>query len=89
MSKLLARIVLYKLSEYTVRRIRALPGYNNSVSVGDVCPMLVTRDWSDGLVNGTLFLDGEDLLWVTSVHEGTSPGQYSVNYNVGEVKLGA
>jgi len=43
----------------------------NSVTAGDVFPMLVTRVWSQGYVNGQVFLDGNDSLWATSVTEGT------------------
>jgi len=35
---------------------------------GDHIPMLVVRVWpeSDSLINGQCFLDGNDVLWVTS-----------------------
>lgn len=42
----------------------------NSVNAGDVYPMVITRVWSGTLVNGQVLLDGNDLLWVTSVSEG-------------------
>lgn len=48
---------------------------------GDVLPMLVVRVWSDKSapggpgVNGQVFLDGNDVLWVTSVREDAlAPG---------------
>lgn len=49
----------------------------NSVDAGDVYPMLVVRVWSSGgSVNGQVFLDGNDSLWVTSATEGTSERQW-------------
>lgn len=47
----------------------------NPVSAGDVYPLLITRVWSDQpnehtSVNGQVFLDGNDSLWVTSVDQG-------------------
>lgn len=48
----------------------------NEVRVGDVVPMLIVKTWEGDLVNGQVFLDGNDTLWVTSAHEGPEPGQY-------------
>jgi hypothetical protein len=40
---------------------------------GDIFPMIITRIWSpndeSSEVNGQLFLDGNDTLWVTSIHQ--------------------
>ena len=54
----------------------------NSAREGDVLPMLICRVWEpvDGVsagVNGQVFLDGNDSLWVTSRHEGDTPGDWS------------
>lgn len=43
----------------------------NSVTAGDVYPMMITRVWSDNptesdCVQGQVFLDGNDTIWVTS-----------------------
>lgn len=46
----------------------------NQVSEGDVFPLMVTRVWVGNAVNGQLFLDGNDHLWVTSASEGAGPG---------------
>jgi hypothetical protein len=43
---------------------------------GTVCPMIVTRAWADGVVNGQVLLDGSDSLWATSVDRGNGPGQW-------------
>ena len=40
--------------------------------------MLITKDWGDSSVNGKLFLDGEDTLWMTSVKEGSHNGEFQV-----------
>lgn len=45
----------------------------NEVAAGDIFPMMVTRVWSPGYVNGQVLLDGNDCLWATSVTEGTEP----------------
>lgn len=76
-----ARIVLYTLSENDARLIedrRAIShiGHGNAPSEGDVVPMLVVRVWPDG-VNGQAFLDGDDVLWVTSRPEGAGPGTWA------------
>lgn len=39
----------------------------NPVEAGDKYPMVVTRLWPEGLVNGQVLLDGNDTFWVTSV----------------------
>lgn len=49
----------------------------NEVREGDVLPMLIVRVWEGDMVNGQVFLDGNDTLWVTSIHEGSEAGQYS------------
>lgn len=46
----------------------------NNASAGDVFPMVITRvfgDTPESAVNGQVFLDGNDVLWVTSVCLGT------------------
>lgn len=45
----------------------------NNVQEGDVYPMMITRIWGstpESCVNGQVFLDGNDVLWVTSVAVG-------------------
>ena len=53
----------------------------NHVEEGDVFPMVITRVWqpgeSEGHVNGQVMLDGNDLLWVTSVKVGSGPRTFS------------
>jgi hypothetical protein len=45
-------------------------------------PMIITAVWPDEFgssnpgVNGQVFLDGNDTLWVTSAREGNGPGQW-------------
>ena len=48
----------------------------NEAHAGDVYPMLVVRVWSAGCVNGQCFLDGNDVLWVTSATYGDMPHQW-------------
>lgn len=56
--------------------------HGNFAHAGDVYPFLVTRLWvvsPDAVqhVNGQVFLDGNDALWVTSVIEGNlTPGTW-------------
>lgn len=53
----------------------------NTASEGDVLPMIICRVWEpvggvSAGVNGQVFLDGNDSLWVTSRKEGTAPGTW-------------
>lgn len=51
----------------------------NKVEQGDVFPMLVVRTWGNdenSAVNGQVFLDGNDVLWATSVVEGPHNGMF-------------
>lgn len=79
------RIVLYTLRAEEADKINQRRGANvhdpawpqgavahigNYAQAGDVLPMLVVKHWSGDMVNGQVFLDGNDSLWVTSVHEG-------------------
>jgi hypothetical protein len=49
-----------------------LPFPGNDPHPGDVYPLLIVRVWSDDSINGQIFLDGIDTMWVTSVHESDS-----------------
>lgn len=52
----------------------------NHVNPGDEYPMMIARVWGsepDSYVNGQVFLDGNDVLWVTSVKVGEGPGTFS------------
>ncbi len=52
----------------------------NSVAEGDTYPMLITRVWGstpESSVNGQVFLDGNDVLWATSVQVGEGPRAFS------------
>lgn len=52
----------------------------NQAKEGDVYPMIIVRTWGnlpDSAVNGQVFLDGNDTLWVTSAMEGIGPRTYS------------
>jgi len=43
---------------------------------GDVVALDVTKVSLDGQINGRALLDGNDVLWVTGVSEGTEPGTW-------------
>lgn len=46
----------------------------NEAREGDVYPFMITRVWGDtpeSSVNGQLFLDGNDTLWLTSASQGS------------------
>lgn len=82
------RIVHIRLSEDCARNANAdraacecLKG--STVNTTDAYPLLITKVWDGGeaatettLVNGQVFLDGNDTFWVTSVQQGTKPGQW-------------
>lgn len=51
----------------------------NPVSELDAFPMLIVRVWGadeDSLVNGQVFLDGNDVFWASSVRVGDAPGTF-------------
>jgi hypothetical protein len=51
----------------------------NRVQEGESYPMLIVRVWGTGpesKVNGQVHLDGNDVLWVASIHVGIEPGTY-------------
>lgn len=70
--------VLYAANPYNPPRVAKKPtGFQvhrgNPAHEGDVLPMLIVRVWGsspDSVVNGQVFLDGNDTLWVTSVPRG-------------------
>jgi hypothetical protein len=81
MAPMVARIVQYQLSEADVARINLHRGrctvHANRSYVGDILPLLILRVCPDGSVNGQVFLDGDDTLWVTSVREGDTRGTWA------------
>lgn len=56
--------------------------FGNPVQIGDVFPMIVVAIFPDEFgqgnpgVNGQVFLDGNDSLWITSASEGPDEGQW-------------
>ena len=75
----LGRIVHYALTEEQAAQVSASrklrPRRGNEVLPGQVYPMIITQVWPDS-INGQVFLDGSDSLWVTSAHEGKTPGTW-------------
>jgi hypothetical protein len=52
----------------------------NAVAEGDTFPMLITKVWGGDVssaVNGQVYLDGNDVLWATSVCVGDGPRSFS------------
>ena len=49
----------------------------NEAQEGQIFPMVITGIWSDTCVNGQVFLDGNDQLWVTSALQGDEPGSWN------------
>ena len=52
----------------------------NEVKEGDTFPMMIVHCWGDtatSCVNGQVFLDGNDVLWATSVSVGEGPRTFS------------
>jgi hypothetical protein len=53
----------------------------NRAEAGQVYPMLIVRTWGstpESVVNGQVFLDGNDTLWVTSVGQGEGERRWVV-----------
>jgi hypothetical protein len=85
----IGRIVHYTLTAsdaagINIRRIHPVAEglfHGNTAHAGDVYPMMITRVWSaepdeDTVVQGQVFLDGNDTLWVTSVAQGHEERQW-------------
>jgi hypothetical protein len=52
----------------------------NEAREGVVFPMMITKVWGnkpDSAVNGQVFLDGNDVLWITSIAAGEGPRTFS------------
>ena len=80
----IGRIVAYKISAEEAfiindRRRTVVDADNEPIYRGNQAggseefPLLVTKVWSDGSINGQLFLDGNDSLWIASSTEGIGP----------------
>lgn len=82
----IGRIVHYKLTADDAAKItrqredKKFDFRGNDVKEGDVFPMLITKVWGSdptSAVNGQAYLDGNDVLWVTSAQVGDQPHQFS------------
>lgn len=79
----IGRFVHYTLDAEDAERINDYrddfdTALGNTAHPGDTFPLLVTRVFeSDGPINGQVFLDGNDSLWVTSVHAGEGEGTWA------------
>lgn len=52
----------------------------NQAEAGQVLPMVIVRAWGDqetSAVNGQVILDGNDVLWKTSVSVGQGEGRFA------------
>lgn len=72
-----------RASKVSTQMIGVQVHVGNPVAEGDEFPLLITRVWAGPdkatehtAVNGQVFLDGNDCLWVTSVVQGDGPGQW-------------
>lgn len=73
-------------TQSVTERLTALPQWpvgaqahlGNAVYSGQAFPMIVVRsEPGEEAVNGQVWLDGTDVLWVTSAREGTGPGTWA------------
>ena len=55
----------------------AIAHSGNTVRAGEILPMIVCRVWGGDMVNGQVFLDGNDTYWATSRHEGLVAGTWA------------
>lgn len=95
MQPTIGRIVHYKLTNIDAEQINrrrvaqpaspewpkgAVAHSGNSVSEGDVFPMIITRifdpETKGSAVNGQVLLDGNDTFWATSRKEGDEAGNW-------------
>jgi hypothetical protein len=68
MKPTIGRIVIFHCDENQKEK------WNNSQSDA---PAVITSVWSDTCVNLKVLLDGDSVLWVTSVPEGTGSANWS------------
>jgi hypothetical protein len=76
----IGRIVHYVLSDDDADRInrrRTDGAAGNGVRSGDVFPAVIVRTFGGVAVNLQVFVDGDDVLWVTSRGEGDGRGSWS------------
>ena len=70
MAPTIGRIVNYRL----------LPDERGNGNMADMAPAIITAVWAESGggsgVNLRVFLDGEAVLWRTSVREGQEPGEW-------------
>lgn len=77
--------IAYQANPYNDERVSKKPTgfqvhHGNKAHEGDVLPMIIVRVWGtqpDSAVNGQVFLDGNDTLWVTSVVVGEGPRRFA------------
>lgn len=86
------RLVLYRLSKEDAEMINrrrvekpwekdnwpagAQAHVGNPAQEGDTFPMIVVKVWEGNMVNGQVFLDGNDTFWTTSVEQGEGVGKW-------------
>ena len=76
----IGRIVHYTLSGQDAFQINshAIGSLTaNPVREGEVFPMMIVRVWSESMVQGQVFIDGNFTFWATSVSEGEGPRTYA------------
>ena len=66
----------YAQNDKSVWPMGAQAHVGNHVEAGEIVPMIVVAVWENELVNGHVFLDGSDTLWVTSRPKGEEPGNW-------------
>jgi hypothetical protein len=77
----------YKLTAEDVAKVNEERGYRtasvNEAVEGDEYPMVVVRHNDDGSVNGQVFLDGPDTLWVPNVqlNQPVDPAPVAPDYS--------
>jgi hypothetical protein len=49
----------------------------NTAEAGQIFPAVSVRVWSPAMANLQVLLDGNDVYWATSRHEGTEPGTWA------------
>lgn len=83
----LNRFVLYTLTAHDADNVNHVRTHareriheGNRAQAGQAFPMLIVRVWGDAedsAVNGQVFLDGNDVLWKTSVSVGEGEGYFA------------
>jgi hypothetical protein len=76
MKPTIGRVVIYNTTEQDKKAMTAASVLNGGCNVQDQLPAIVVAVWGEECINAKVITDGHLEIWVTSILQGTSPGQW-------------